>query len=213
MRTGKNLLPLLAIAMMVALPSHTSAAQVTVTTTTTVDTVQPADTIRPGEVITTTNASTARTYLTPGSYVLVTRGVPVRIVSSSRLDWPPPYRVATERYSPQVSLSADGSLNGYVAGLPFPLLDANDPAIATKIIWNYTYRPMYSDDFDIRYLEMATYSPWNDSTPVNYFIVGHMPSTTMSDEPKYRRSRRTPTRWRAAFARSLRCSHSSSLRR
>jgi hypothetical protein len=174
MRTGKNLLPLLAIAMMVALPSYTSAAQVTVTTTTTVDTVQAADTIRPGEVITTTNASTARTYLTPGSYVLVTRGVPVRIVSSSRLDWPPPYRVATERYSPQVSLSADGSLNGYVAGLPFPLLDANDPAIATKIIWNYTYRPMYSDDFDIRYPEMATYSPQNDSTPVNYFIVGRM---------------------------------------
>ena len=56
MRTGKNLLPLLAIAMMVALPSYTSAAQVNVTTTTTVDTVQPADTIRPGEVITTTNA-------------------------------------------------------------------------------------------------------------------------------------------------------------
>src|ERR1700688_3555310 len=108
MRTGKNLLPLLAIAMMVALPSYTSAAQVNVTTTTTVDTVQPADTIRPGEVITTTNLSTARTYLTPGSYVLVSRGVPIRIVSSSRLDWPPPYRVATERYSPQGSLNADG---------------------------------------------------------------------------------------------------------
>ena len=174
MRTGKNFLPLVAIAMMVALPSYTFATQVSVTTTTTVDTVQPTDTIRPGEVITTTNAPVAQAYLTPGSYVLVTRGIPVRIVSSSRLDWPPPYRVATERYSSQVSLSADGSLNGYVAGLPFPLLDANDPAIATKIIWNYTYRPMYSDDFDIRYPEMATYSPSNDSTPVNYFIVGHM---------------------------------------
>jgi hypothetical protein len=112
--------------------------------------------------------------LTPGSYVLVTRGIPVRIVSSSRLDWPPPYRVATERYSPQVSLSADGAFNGYVSGLPFPLLDTNDPAIATKIIWNYTYRPMYSDDFDIRYPEMATYAPSSDATPVNYFIVGHM---------------------------------------
>jgi hypothetical protein len=147
---------------------------VSVATTTTVDTLRPADTIRPGEVIATTNVSTTRTYLSPGGYVLVTRGVPVRVVSSSRLDWPPPYRVATERYSSPVSLSADGALNGYVAGLPFPPLDANDPAIATKNIWNYTYRPMYSDDFDIRHREMATYTPWNDATPVNYFIVGHM---------------------------------------
>src|SRR5579862_8761004 len=137
MRTGKNLLRLLAIAMMVAIPSYTFAAQVNVTTTTTVDSVQSTDTIRPGETITTTNASVARAYLPPGSYVLVTRGVPVRIIASSRLDWPPPYRVATERYSSQVTLGANGSLNGYVAGLPFPLLDANDPAIATKIIWNY----------------------------------------------------------------------------
>lgn len=41
MRTGKNFLPLVAIAMMVTLPSYTFAAQVSVTTTTTVDTVQP----------------------------------------------------------------------------------------------------------------------------------------------------------------------------
>ena len=117
MRTGK-FLPLLPIIMMVALPTYSSAAQIAVTTTTTVDTVQPTDSIRPGEVVTTANASVARTYLTPGSYVLVTRGVPLRIVSSSRLDWPPPYRLATERYSSQVSLSRDGVLNGYVAGLP-----------------------------------------------------------------------------------------------
>ncbi len=174
MRTAKNLLPLLVVTMVIALPSYASAAQVSVTTITTTDTLQPTDSIRPGEVITTTNASVARVYLTPGSYVLVTHGVPLRIVSSSRLDWPPPYRVATERYSSQVSLSSDGVLNGYVAGLPFPLLDANDPGIAAKIIWNYTYRPMYSDDFDIRYPEMATYSPRNDSTPINYFVVGHM---------------------------------------
>jgi hypothetical protein len=104
--------------------------------------------------------------------------------------------------------AGDAHQHDHLRDRVIPLLDANDPEIATKIIWNYTYRPMYSDDFDIRYLEMATYSPWNDSTPVNYFIVGHMPSTTMSDEPKYRRSRRTPTRWRAAFARSSQCSHS-----
>jgi hypothetical protein len=173
MRTAKNLLPLLAIFLAVAIASGAFAAQV-VTTTTTVDSVRPGDTIRTGEIITQTNVVTARTYISPGNYALVMRGMPIRVVASTRLDWPPPYRVATEKYSTQVALGADGSLRGYVAGLPFPLLDPNDPAIATKIIWNYTYRPMYSDDFDIRYPEMETYSPRNDLTPVNYFIVGHM---------------------------------------
>jgi Protein of unknown function (DUF1329) len=172
MRTAKILLPILAIALVIALPS--ANAQTRVTTVTTVDTVRPGDTIRPGEVITRTNASSVQAYLSPGNYVLVTQGVPLRVVSSSRLDWPPPYLAATEKYSSQCSLRPDGSLNGYVAGLPFPLIDPNDPAIATKIMWNYTYRPMFSDDVDIRYPEIATYSPTNDVTPINYLVVGHM---------------------------------------
>ena len=173
MRTAKNLLPIAAIALMVALPSY-SFAQTRVTTVTTVDTVKSGDAIHPGEVITRTNASVVQAYISPGNYVLVTQGMPIRVVSSSRLDWPPPYLAATEKYSPQVSLRPDGSLNGYVAGLPFPLIDPNDPAIATKLIWNYTYRPMFSDDFDIRYPIMATYSPARGDDPINYFVVGHM---------------------------------------
>ena len=174
MRIWKNLLAFLTIAVMTALPSYLFAAEVRVTTVTTVDTVRPGDTIRPGEIINRSNAPAVQAYLSPGNYALVMDGMPLRVVSSSRLDWPPPYRVATEKYSPQCVLGADGSLNGYVAGLPFPLIDPNDPAIATKIIWNYIYRPMYSDDFDIRYPEMATYSPQDDVSPINYFSMGHM---------------------------------------
>jgi hypothetical protein len=48
MRTGKKLLPLVVIAMMVALPSYTFAAQVNVTTTTTTDTVRPGEYHSPG---------------------------------------------------------------------------------------------------------------------------------------------------------------------
>jgi len=36
-----------------------------------------------------------------------------------------------------------------------------------RLIWNYTYRPMNSDDFDIRYPEMVTYAPWNFVTHEN----------------------------------------------
>ena len=175
MRTAKNLLSIAAVALMVALPSH-GFAQTRVTTVTTVDTVRPGDTIRPGEVITRTNATVVQAYVSPGNYVLVTQGMPIRVVSSSRLDWPPPYLAATEKYASQVSLRPDGTLNGYVAGLPFPLIDVNDPAIANKLIWNYTYRPMFSDDFDIHDPIMATYSPAHGDEPLNYFVVGHMAS-------------------------------------
>ena len=103
MRTAKNLLSIAAIALMVALPSY-SFAQTRVTTVTTVDTVKSGDAIRPGEVITRTNASVVQAYISPGNYILVTQGMPIRVVSSSRLDWPPPYLAATEKYSTQVSL-------------------------------------------------------------------------------------------------------------
>jgi len=174
MKLGKYFLPILAIALMAALPSYSYAVEAVVTTVTTLNALQPGDAVRPGEIVNRTNASDVQAYLSPGNYVLVMRGMPLRVVPSTQLAWPPPYRVATEKYSAQVALGADGSLNGYVAGLPFPLLDANDPAIATKIIWNYTYRPMYSDDVDIRDPEMVTYAPGNDPSTIGVFSMGHM---------------------------------------
>src|ERR1700686_1508150 len=166
MRSRKILLlPALIVALMVALPSNIFADEVvvrhsTTLVTTSVDTVRPGDTIWPGEIVTRSNYPAVQPYLSPGNYELVRKGMPLRIVPSTRLDWPPPYLGATEKYSSQCSLGPDGSLNGYVAGLPFPLMDPNDPTIASKMIWNYTYRPMHSDDADIRYPEIATYSPY-----------------------------------------------------
>jgi hypothetical protein len=171
MRSRKIILSFLTCALTCGFVAQGSAAQAEVNQVTTVST--STDTVRPGDVITKDNAPAAQSYLSPGNYALVQNGMSLRVVPSSRLDWPPPYRIATEKYSPQCALGADGSLGGYVAGLPFPLLDPNDPAIASKIIWNYTYRPMYSDDADIRYPEMATYSP-TAQRPINYFSMGHM---------------------------------------
>ena len=34
---------------------------------------------------------------------------------------------------------------------PFPFLDPNDPRVATKIIWNNVFRPLQTDDYDLRY--------------------------------------------------------------
>jgi hypothetical protein len=98
----------------------------------------------------------------------------MHIVPTSKLDWPPPYRSATEKYSPQVSLDATGEMHGYVAGQPFPLLDPNDPAIALKIMWNFSYRPLYTDDLDLRDAEVRSYTPNSKpDSPVSYFTIGH----------------------------------------
>ncbi|MGO8802797.1 DUF1329 domain-containing protein, partial [Candidatus Binatus sp.] len=110
--------------------------------------------VKPGDVITPKNAAQVRTLVSPGAYVAVAAGMQMNIVAPSHVDWPPPYQDATEKYSGQVRLAANHrDLLGYVAGQPFPLLDQNDPDIATKIMWNQYFRPIATDDFDLRYFE------------------------------------------------------------
>jgi hypothetical protein len=111
--------------------------------------------------------------LSPGNYVLVQQGMQLRIVPTDKLDWPPPFKAATEKYSPQVQLAPDGSLKGYTAGQPFPLVDPNDPQVATKVMWNFSYRPLYSDDIDMRFPEVATFDKHAAGYPLSYYTVGH----------------------------------------
>ena len=129
--------------------------------------------VKPGDVITKDNADKVADLLSPGNYVLVREGMQLRIVPTDKLDWPPPFRAATEKYSPQVQLGADGTLKGYVAGQPFPLVDPNDPQVATKVMWNFSYRPLYSDDIDMRYPEVATFDKTATGSPLSYYTVGH----------------------------------------
>ena len=97
--------------------------------------------VHPGDLITALDAHKVEQLISPGVYLRVTRGMSMQIVSSERIEWPPPYREATEKYSAQVRLSSDRrSLAGYVAGLPFPFIDPNDPDAGTKIMWNNTSR-------------------------------------------------------------------------
>lgn len=110
--------------------------------------------VAPGNVITPQNATLVKDLVSPGVYYRVTMGMSMDIVATDRVNWPPPYREATEKYSGQVRLSADHrTLEGYVAGQPFALLDQNDPDIATKIIWNNVFRPITTDDYDLRFFD------------------------------------------------------------
>src|SRR5205823_2269550 len=97
--------------------------------------------VKPGDSISPDTAPKVSALVSPGVYYKVQNGMTMKIVPSERVDWPPPYKDATEKYSQQVRLSADHkSLTGYVAGQPFPLIDANDPEVATKIVWNNVFR-------------------------------------------------------------------------
>jgi hypothetical protein len=110
--------------------------------------------VKPGDFINWQNADKVKDLVSPGVYWRVQHGMTFKIVPSERIDWPSPYKEATEKYSSQVRLSDDHrSLIGYVAGQPFPLLDANDPVVANKIMWNYYFRPISTDDYDLRFFD------------------------------------------------------------
>ncbi len=133
--------------------------------------------VKPGDEISSSNAASVQSLVSPGTYYAVTRGMGMHIIGHTRIDWPPPYKVATEKYSGQVRLTADHrTLEGYVAGQPFPLLDPNDPDIATKIMWNSSFRPIITDDGDLRYFECQV-TPFNPGGAQNLLLdvmIGHL---------------------------------------
>src|SRR5215472_4148141 len=128
--------------------------------------------VKPGDVITPSNSAKVANMVSPGNYQLVRRGMVMKIVPSSHLEWPPPYNAATEQYSPQVVLTPSGDLVNYKAGLPFPLVDVNDPQAASKIIWNFEFRPLNTDDLDAPGIEAVSHRP-GQSEPVEVMSFGH----------------------------------------
>ena len=144
--------------------------------------------VKPGDIITPDNASQVEGLVSPGNYVLVRQGMTMKIVPTSHLDWPPPYKAATEQYSPQVSLTPNGDLKNYVAGLPFPLVDANDPQAATKIMWNFEFRPLASDDLDARNVEVVSHQAGSQTrSSTSHSVTSAF--TTISAAPRSHRRR------------------------
>jgi len=132
--------------------------------------------VKPGTTITPDNAEQIRDLVSPGVFYLAQHGMHMNVTPSERLDWPPPYKDATEKYSSQVRLSQDHrSVVGYVAGQPFPLIDVNDPTVGAKIVWNNVFRPISSDDYDLRFFDCESeyVRPGKDQTVVDDIQVGH----------------------------------------
>jgi hypothetical protein len=129
--------------------------------------------VKPGDFITRKNAQEVRGLTSPGTYVLVRQGMQMNIVPTKAYEWPPPYKQATEQYSSQVSLDSQGNLKNYLAGLPFPNLDPNDPQIARKVMWNFQFGPEYSDDLDSQDDAIAAFGPLGMES-YGFYPIGHL---------------------------------------
>src|SRR5437762_12138516 len=79
----------------------------------------PAE-VSPGDKITDANIDKVKDLISPGLEWCIKHGFPMTIGETRRVEWPRAYKEATEKYSSQVKLTADGrSMENYVAGQPF----------------------------------------------------------------------------------------------
>jgi hypothetical protein len=132
--------------------------------------------VAPGDKLDASNVDKAKDLLSPGMIWCVKRGLPITVSETKRIEWPQAYKEATEKYSAQVKLTPDGlDVKNYVAGLPFPNLDPKDPQIAYKIMWNYSYNFLTTDDVDLRNFDADTGSIPQDGpmTVERHFLLDH----------------------------------------
>jgi hypothetical protein len=134
--------------------------------------------VAPGDKIDGTNVAKAKDLISPGLEWCIKRGFPITVVESKRVEWPKAYKEATEKYAPQVKLSADGlTVSNYVAGQPFPNLDPKDPQFPLKIMWNYEYGFANGlDDTDLRNFDAdtGTIPPGGSMTVERHFLLDHL---------------------------------------
>jgi Protein of unknown function (DUF1329) len=134
--------------------------------------------VAPGDKIDGTNVAKAKDLISPGLEWCIKRGFPITVGESKRVEWPRAYKEATEKYAPQVKLSADGlTVSNYVAGQPFPNLDPKDPQFALKIMWNYEYGFANGlDDTDLRNFDAdtGTIPTAGPMTVERHFLLDHL---------------------------------------
>jgi hypothetical protein len=131
--------------------------------------------VKPGDVITKENAKKVWSLVSPGIYWLVEHGMQMNIIEHTPFEDPPAYKEATEKYHAQVKLAADGVLdeNTYVAGRPFPIIDANDPTAATKIMYNFERSAYFTDDLTSKLFDAETGSIQQKGAGQQYAIERH----------------------------------------
>src|SRR5262245_45404034 len=132
--------------------------------------------VAPGEKITEQNIDKVKDLISPGMEWCIKHGWPITISETKRIEWPKAYKEATEKYSGQVKLSPDGlQVLNYVAGLPFPNVDGKDAQAAYKIMWNWGYTHLTTDDVDLRNFDADTgaIADQGPLTVERHFLLDH----------------------------------------
>jgi len=96
--------------------------------------------IRPGMTIDSTNASNASSVLPPEILKYIAAGdFSITVQETTDLPLRPAFIEATLKHHTGVVVG-EGELQHYVAGRPFPVLNADDPQAGLKAAWNLRYR-------------------------------------------------------------------------
>ena len=135
--------------------------------------------------------SNMRTCIPAATMLAIQHGLRLEVQPTHRMQWSKGFQTATEKYSPQVGLDKDDYITNYIAGMPFPLIDTNDPKAAVKIAYNWHFGPVLPDDFSL--------SPWS----VNGYLADAREPTANSS------FQRPGQRVRAVRFPALRASHRS----
>ena len=130
----------------------------------------PAE-VAPGDVITKKNAEKIDGLVSPGVEWAVINGMDLTIVPYEEIPIPSAYKQATEKYSGQVKLDEKNMLTDWVAGRPFPIVDANDPSAAPKIMYNFERTHYFSDDLYSHLPDADTGSLYVDAKGARHYSV------------------------------------------
>lgn len=139
------------------------------------------DGLAPGTVISKDSWETAKDYLPPEILDRIRAGeFAFTIQETTDLPVGEAYIEATKQHAEQVKIGADGELAGYVAGLPFPVLDPADPQAGLKAAWNLRHRD-FGDIMQVwNTFRILPESGSADREIENYYVVAygmHRPQT------------------------------------
>jgi Protein of unknown function (DUF1329) len=101
--------------------------------------------VRPGDTIGPHNWEKVKGMVGENLLNRIKQGYSFQIKEAKSLKPPNEYLEATERYSYQVRLGSNGELLNYVAGVPFPDVNLNDPQVGLKLAWNFYWRWLGDD--------------------------------------------------------------------
>ena len=127
--------------------------------------------LKPGVTISAANADQYAKYLPAAAEFALRHGFTIRVMPEHHVEWSEGFRHATEKYSPQVALREDDTIENYIAGMPFPLVDPADPKAAVKIAYNWHMGPFMPDDFSLAPWSSNGYS--TDSSDPSKIIPQH----------------------------------------